>query len=276
MSDFHAIVLGFLQGFSEWLPISSTAHVAVGLKLFGLSDAGGLGAAFTAVSQLGSVLAALLYFRKDIAAVLARPRRDVGQSGSDQADRRLLVPVAVGTVPVVVVGLLLRDAIEGPLRGLYVIAGSMISFAVILAWVESRASLRRRLGDITIWDGLVIGVGQMFSLVPGASRSGTTITAALAVGLERSTAARFSFLLSLPAITGAGIYELAKHWHAISTAQLARPIILATSVAFVVGWASIDFLLKFLRRNPTYVFVVYRIVVGALILALIGMGNLDP
>ncbi len=274
MTDFQAIALGFLQGFSEWLPISSTAHVAVGLRLFGLSDIAGLGAAFTAVSQLGSVLAALVYFRRDIMAVLGRPRQ--GPGNPDQADRRLLLPIVVGTLPVVVCGVLFKDAVEGPLRSLTVIAASMMTFGVILAWVESRAQRRRRLDSITVWDGLAIGIGQAFSLIPGASRSGTTISAALAIGLERATAARFSFLLSLPAITAAGLYELVKHRHDMVTANMARPLTLATLTAFLVGWASIDFLIKFLRRNPTYVFVVYRLLVGGLILVLIAMGNLHP
>ncbi len=278
MSDFQAIVLGFLQGFSEWLPVSSTAHVAVGLRLFGLSDAGGLGAAFTAVSQLGSVLAALIYFRRDIRSVLARPAADAHapSAPADQPDRRLLLPVVIGSLPVVACGVLFKHAIEGPLRGMYVVAASMMSFALILAWTESRATLRRKLASVTIRDGLLIGIGQMFSLIPGASRSGTTITAALATGLERATAARFSFLLSLPAVTGAGLYELAKHRHDIVAANMARPLLLATAMAFVVGYASIDFLLRFLRRHPTYVFVVYRVVVGAIILTLIALGNLTP
>jgi len=273
LSDLHAIILGFLQGFSEWLPISSTAHVAVALHLFGLSDDQGMGAAFTAVSQLGSVLAAVVYFRNDIRDVLMRAPGS-GPEGDRSADRRLLLPVIVGTLPVVVIGVALKDAIEGPFRALHVIAGSMISFGLILAVVERRASLRRPLGSIGIWDGLAIGIGQAFSLMPGASRSGTTITAALACGLERATAARFSFLMSLPAITGAGFYELIKHREAIAAADMARPIVLATIMAFVVGWATIDFLMKFLRRHPTYVFVWYRVIVGLLIYALLAAGLL--
>lgn len=276
MTDYQALALGFLQGFSEWLPISSTAHLAVALKLFGLSDMNGLGAAFTAVIQLGTVLAALVYFRRDIWAVLAKPPGRNPTSNPGEVDRRLLVPIAIGTIPVVVFGLLLRHAIEGPFRRLPVIASSMITFGLILAWVEARSRKERRLSSITTWDGLAIGIGQAFALIPGASRSGTTITAALAVGLERATAARFSFLLSLPAVTFAGLFELAKHRHDIVSAHIARPVVLATIMSFIVGYASIDFLLKFLRRNSTYVFVVYRVVVGALIVAFIAMGSLSP
>jgi undecaprenyl-diphosphatase len=272
MSDLHAILLGFLQGFSEWLPISSTAHVAVALHLFGLSENQGMGAAFTAVSQLGSVLAAVVYFRKDILDVLTRPADPRGDP--DRADRRMLWPVIVGTLPVVVIGIALKDVIEGPFRALHVIAGSMVSFGIILAVVEKRAPLRRRLDSIGVMDGLMIGIGQAFSLMPGASRSGTTITAALACGFERATAARFSFLLSLPAITGAGLYEMVKHRDAIAAAQMARPMALAAVVAFVVGWATIDLLMKFLRRHPTYVFVWYRVIVGGIILALVAAGVL--
>lgn len=275
MTDLQAIILGCLQGFSEWLPISSTAHLAVALRLFGLSDAGGHGAAFTAVSQLGSVLAALVYFRKDIVAVLARPANG-SQGDPDAADRRLLWPIVVGTVPVVICGVLLERYITGPFRSMIVVAGSMISFGLILAWAEKRAPQRRRLESVTVWDGLAIGIGQAFSLIPGASRSGTTITAALAAGFERRTAARFSFLLSLPAITAAGLYELLRHRSDLAAANLMRPMALATVFAFVVGWASIDFLMKFLRRNPTYVFVAYRVFVGALILAMVLGGRIEP
>jgi len=276
MTDWHAIALGFLQGFSEWLPISSTAHLAVALRLFGLSDAEGLGAAFTAVTQLGSVLAALVYFRKDILNVLLRSPSSAGQQDPNRADRRLLLPIAVGTIPVVVCGVLFRHAIEGQLRSMTVISSSMITFGVILAWAESRASGRRNISSVSVYDGLAVGIGQAFSLIPGASRSGTTITAALAIGLERATAARFSFLLSLPAITAAGLFELIQRRHDIAAAGMTRATVLATVVAFVVGWASIDFLLKFLRRHPTYVFVVYRVVVGALIFGLMAMGSLRP
>ncbi|NUQ71522.1 MAG: undecaprenyl-diphosphatase UppP [Chthonomonadales bacterium] len=276
MTDVQALALGFLQGFSEWLPISSTAHVAVGLRLFGLSDSAAFGSVFTAVSQLGSVLAALIYFRRDIAAVLAKPGF-MGQAvEADQTDRRLLLPIAAGTLPVVICGLLFKDAIEGPLRGMNVIAGSMISFAIILAWVDWRSTKQRTLGSITLIDGIIIGIGQAFSLIPGASRSGTTITAALAAGFERATAARFSFLLSLPAITGAGLYELIRHWEAVMAAGMVRPIVIATVTAFVVGWASIDLLLKFLRRNSMTAFVLYRFVVGGVIIMLVMSGVIAP
>jgi len=274
VSDLHAVVLGFLQGFSEWLPISSTAHVAVALRLFGLEEAAGGGAAFTAVSQLGSVLAALIYFRRDIVDAFRKPA--AGSGDGDTVDRRILGPVALGTLPVVVAGFALRHAIEGPMRSLTVIASSAITFAVILAWVESRAVRIRRIGSVAVMDGLLIGIGQMFSLLPGASRSGTTLTAALACGFERHAAARFSFLLSLPAITAAGLFELVRHRHDIFAPGMVRPVALATAVAFLVGWATIDLLLRFLRKHPTYVFVVYRVVLGAIILWMLGAGVLQP
>lgn len=270
MTDFQAVVLGFLQGATEWLPISSTAHLRVVPALCGWSDPG---AAFTAVSQLGTLLAALVYFRRDILGILLRARD--GEAGeAAQADRRLLLPILVGTVPVVVCGVVFKHAIENDLRSLYVVASSMIVFAVLLAVAEARNKARRGIDTVTVADGLAVGIGQAFSLIPGASRSGTTITAALAVGLERATAARFSFLLSLPAIFLAGAKEFLDHRHALAAEGAGRPLLIATGVAFVVGWATIDWLLKFLRTHPTYIFIVYRIAVGAAILALLLTGRL--
>jgi undecaprenyl-diphosphatase len=269
MNDLQAAVLGFVQGATEFLPISSTAHLKIVPALFGWGDPG---AAFTAIIQWGTLLAALIYFRKDIIQILGRPQG----SHSEGVDRRLLAPIIIGTVPIVVCGLLFKKQIENELRSLYVIAGSMIVFALILAAVEAKHKAQRSIGSVTNGDGLLVGLGQMLALIPGASRSGTTITAALAIGLERSTAARFSFLLSLPSVFAAGVYELYKTRKELAAAHMMRPIAIATVVAFIVGWVSIDWLLKFLRRYPTYVFVIYRLVAGLAILAMLASGLLKP
>lgn len=272
MTDFQAAVLGFIQGFTEWLPISSTAHLRVVPELCGWKDPG---SAFTAVSQLGTLLAALVYFRKDIYDIFASLLRKP-VAGEERADRRLLLPIVVGTIPVIVCGIAFKHAIRGPLRSLWVVAGAMIFFALLLAAAEAFRKRQRGIHTVTWLDGLAVGIGQAFSLIPGASRSGTTITAALFMGLERATAARFSFLLSLPAIFAAGVFELLEARHEILAGGLARPTLIATVIAFFVGWASIDWLMKFLRRHPTYLFILYRLVFGGIILSLLASGVLKP
>lgn len=273
MTDLQAVVMGFVQGATEWLPVSSTAHLRIVSALLGWKDAG---AAFTAVIQWGTLLAALFYFRRDILAILFGPRADGPDGGSGQADRRLLLPILIGTLPVVVCGVLFKKQIEHELRSLYVIAGSLIVFALLLAFAERRQSARREMGTITVADGLLVGIGQAFALIPGASRSGTTITAALFAGLERATAARFSFLLSLPAVFAAGAKELLDHRHEIAAQHMGRPLIIATVVAFLVGLASIDWFLKFLKNHPTYGFIVYRLLLGAALLGLLATHYLSP
>jgi undecaprenyl-diphosphatase len=279
MNDFQAAVLGFIQGATEFIPISSTAHLRIIPSLLGWEDPG---AAFTAVIQWGTLLAALVYFRKDILNILLGNKGPKTDDPASQSDQRLLVPILVGTIPIVVLGLLLKHKIEHEFRGLTVIAVSMIGFAILLGIAEQRQKAKRQMGDITVKDGLIVGIAQAFSLIPGASRSGTTITGALFIGLERSTAARFSFLLGLPAIFGAGakeLYDAVKHKGEAASpyaasAMHARPLIIAIVVAFIVGWFSIDWLLKFLRKNPTYVFIVYRIIAGLAILALASSGRI--
>src|SRR5205085_4533773 len=180
----------------------------------------------------------LVYFRRDIIAILTGKHADRETEEQAQTDRRLLVPIIIGTLPVIIGALIFKHKIENQWRSLYVVAGSMIVFAIILGIAEITNRARRPMGTVTNADGLLVGIGQAFALIPGASRSGTTITAALFAGLERSTAARFSFLLSLPAVFAAGVFELLKARHEIAAQHLGRPILIATIVAFIVGWAS--------------------------------------
>jgi len=269
MTDWQAALLGVVQGVTEFLPISSTAHLRIVPALAGWGDPG---AAFTAVSQWGTFLAAVAYFRRDLAAILFGASTTV--AGEGQAGRRLLLPIVLGTLPIVAGGVLFKRQIESDLRSLYVVGSSMILFGLLLLWAEMRRRGERGIESVTLADGLAVGIGQALALIPGASRSGTTITAALAVGLERATAARFSFLLSLPAVFLAGAKELFDEWHAISAAGMGRPLVVATVAAFLAGLASIDWLIRYLRRRPTHAFVAYRIVVGAAILALALAGRI--
>lgn len=271
MSDLQAVVLGFVQGITEWLPISSTAHLQIVPSMLGWPNPP---THFKAVIQLGTLIAALVYFRRDILAILFRQFSSETDDEQACVDRRLLLPVLIGTIPVVVLGFAFRRIIETKLQNLYVEAGSLIVFAVLLGLAEARHGANREIGSVTLKDGLAVGIGQALALIPGASRSGTTITTALFLGLERSTAARFSFLLSLPAIFLAGMYELVKYRHEIIASHMIQPLVLATAVSFVVGLAGIHWLLKFLRTHPTYVFVAYRILLGLTIFGLLAAGRI--
>lgn len=280
MSLLEAIVLGIIQGLTEFLPISSTAHLRVIPELLGWKDRG---AAFTAVIQLGTLVAVLIFFRADIVRLLRAFWIDVKTCHYGTShDAKLAWMIAVGTIPVVVLGLSLKKYIKEDFRDLHVVAWAAIGFALLLMVAEIRAARRAKRGDlgreeVSIgWrDVLIIGSFQALALIPGASRSGVTITAGLLVGLSRSTSARFSFLLSLPAVFGAGIYEMYKDRHEIlSTQDDIISIIVASVVSGFVGYASIAFLLGYLRKHSTYVFIIYRILLGATLLALLQRGIL--
>jgi undecaprenyl-diphosphatase len=266
-----AIVLGIIQGTTEFLPISSTAHLRVVPALLGWKDNG---AAYTAVIQIGTLIATLIYFRKDIVFLLdgfrnAVRRRDVTTNN----ESRILMLILVGTIPIGVCGLLFKKFIEGEARGLYVISGALILLAVILFIAEKKGSHSKGIGQMTIKDGIVIGLAQALALIPGSSRSGVTITAGLFRGLKRDDAARFSFLLSLPAIGLSGIYELYKERNVLLGENIFG-LAVATIVSGVVGYYSIDFLLNYLRTKSNMIFIVYRIALGILILILLSMGVL--
>jgi undecaprenyl-diphosphatase len=269
VTSIEAIVLGIVQGVTEFLPISSTAHLRIVPALFGWTDPG---AAFTAVLQLGTLAATLLYFAGDLRGML----RGAWAAAFDRTRRadpqaRLLLHLVVGTLPVVVAGVLFKKAITGEWRALSVIASAMIVVAIALAFVERFAKRERSFDEIGLRDALMIGLAQALALVPGVSRSGITLLAAMAIGLRRDAAARFSFLLSIPAIAGAGIFEMK---HVLHSQEAGMPLVLGLAVAAVTGYASIAWLLKFLRTRTTMPFVVYRIVVGVAILALLVTGHL--
>jgi undecaprenyl-diphosphatase len=269
----QAIVIGIVQGLTEFLPISSTAHVRIVPELLGWSDPG---AAFTAVIQLGTLLAVLVYFWKDIVRVTVNwiaGLRDV--SKRDTRDYRLGWAVFYGTIPVSVLGFVFKDFIGDEFRSLYVIAFTLIGLALLLGLAEKLANHVRSIDDVKVRDGWVIGICQAMALVPGVSRSGSTVTGALFLGFDRETAARLSFLLSIPAILAAGIFELVSKKSEIAALGMG-PVVISTFAAFISGYASIEFLLRFLRTRSTFVFIVYRILLGVLLLALLAMGVLKP
>lgn len=264
MEPWQAIVLGLVQGLTEFLPVSSTAHLTIAGRAFGLIDDARPQewTAFLAVVQLGTLAAVVGYFWRDLVDMA---RGMLTRDGPRDA-RRLGWLVVLGTVPIGVVGLLLRDVIEGPLtKDLRVIGAALIGLALLLALADWMGKRERDAASLTWRDALVVGVAQVFSLVPGASRSGTTLTGGLFAGLTRETAARFSFLLSVPAIAASGLLELP---HALDAASRdVGALALATVAAAVSGYLAIAFMLRFLRTRSTAVFVVYRIGLGVVLLA---------
>ncbi len=273
MSLLEAIILGLVQGFTEFLPISSTAHLRIVPALLGWDDPG---AAYSAVIQLGTVAAVLAYFAKDIVKLTrAFLRGIVDRQPFGTEDSRLAWFVGLGTIPISVMGLLFKSAIKTSLRSLYVISASLIVLAVVLFVVEKVASHKRTLADLTLKDGLIIGLWQALALIPGSSRSGTTITGALSLGLRREDAARYSFLLSIPATTLAGLLSLKDIVTDPARAPIAA-LVVGTVVSFVAGLGAISWLLNFVRTRSMLVFVVYRVVLGLALIGLLTAGVLQP
>ena len=270
MDAVQAIVLGIVQGLTEFLPISSTAHLRIVPAFMGWEDPG---AAFTAVTQLGTMAAVLLYFRADLwriarswAASLRRPEL------RSELDARMGWYIVVGTIPIGFFGLVFADQIESGARDLYLIGTTLIVLGLVLLLAERVARRDRSLEDISRRDGILIGFAQALALVPGVSRSGATITAGLFLGFDRESAARYSFLLSVPAVVVSGLFELRKIGEEGGAGAV--PTILATLGAFVVGYASIAFLLRWLAHHSTAVFVAYRVALGVLVLSLAGAGTI--
>ena len=274
MTSAQAITLGVVQGVTEFLPISSIAHLRVIPALLGWSDPG---AAFSAVIQLGSLAALLVYFASDMrvmARVALRGLAD-GQPWAKQ-EARLAWFIVLGTIPITVCGLAFKRSIVGELRSLYIISASLIILGILLWAAEKTAAFRRDVAEIGWPDSQLIGLAQALALIPGSSRSGTTMAAAMFLGLTREAAARFSFLLGIPAIGGAGLFELRDLLrHGLAGAELSGLIIGVVSSA-VSGYLAIDFLLRYLRSRTTYVFVWYRVGLGLLLLVLLRLGILQP
>jgi undecaprenyl-diphosphatase len=268
VSLLEAIVLGIAQGLTEFLPISSTAHLRIIPAFAGWEDPG---AAFTAVTQLGTMAAVLLYFRHDLIRIGRAWLRSVrNREARRELDARLGWYILLGTIPIGIFGVLFKDQIETGARDLYLISVTLIVLGLVLLAAEKVGRKDRSIKQITRRDGIAIGFAQALALVPGVSRSGATITAGLMLGFDRASAARYSFLLSVPAVVISGLFELRKIGDEGGAG--AAPTILATLAAFVVGYASIAFLLRWLTRHSLAVFVAYRVGLGALVLALAGTG----
>lgn len=273
----QAVVLGLVQGLTEFLPISSSGHLLLVPALLGWQDPG---AGFTAIIQLGTVLAVLLYFGKDLVATASgwfASLRDPARRASWEA--RLGWAMIWGTVPIIVIGLALEGPIDTWFRSPLIAAGTLIGFALLLWWAEKRGARVKTLEQVSVKDGVIVGLWQCLALIPGSSRSGCTITGALFLGYERSTAARLSFLLSVPSVLASGLYKLMKDAGELQNPAPGLlgvwPTVVATLVAFVSGYAAIAFLIKFLQTRTTMVFIVYRIVLGLIILGLVAAGVME-
>jgi undecaprenyl-diphosphatase len=274
LSLVQAIVLGIVQGLTEFLPISSSGHLRIVPAFLGWDDPG---TAFTAVIQLGTMAAVLLYFRQDllrIATAWLRSLRDPAVRGT--LDARLGWYLILATIPISLIGVAFKNQIENGARDLYLIGSMLIVFGLVLLLAEKLSRRDRDVTTITRRDATVIGFAQALALVPGVSRSGATISAGLLLGFDRVSAARFSFLLSIPAVVLSGLYELKDvvNGSAEGSAGLG-PTAVATVLAFITGYASIAFLLRYLTTHSTAVFVGYRVLLGAAVLALVGSGAIS-
>jgi len=284
MSWWEAVILGLVQGLTEFLPISSSAHIRVIGEL--LPSGVDPGAAFTAVIQIGTELAVLLFFRRDLARILsAWWRALVGRDGPDararfgahNPDARLAWFIALGSIPVVLLGVLLKDVIQTAFRNLYLTAVVLVLFGLVLAWADRVGTKRRELNELNAGRATVFGLWQALALIPGVSRSGGTISGGLFMGFTREAAARYSFLLAIPAVLGSGLYELVTEWDSLQApgAPGLAATLLAAVVAFVVGLFVIAWFLKFITHRSFIPFVVYRFAFAGVIVALLATGAIS-
>ncbi|MFZ5948823.1 MAG: undecaprenyl-diphosphatase UppP [Stygiobacter sp.] len=282
MNFFEAIILGIIQGLTEFLPISSTAHLTFAGKLMNLiSDSNPeKWTAFIAVIQIGTLLSVLIYFWKDLILIIKKFLEENWfnrvKFSNQSTDSKVGWYIIISTIPVVVIGLAFKDFIEGIFtKNLYVISSSLILLAIILAVAEKVSKFSKTINDLNWFDAIIIGFAQALALIPGSSRSGTTITAGLFLGLNRETAARFSFLMSIPAVAASGLLQFYQSLKYLDQHGLIVMII-STVVSGFIGYLSIGFLLKYLRTKSMWIFVVYRLLIGVTILIFIFTGIIKP
>jgi undecaprenyl-diphosphatase len=269
----HAIIYGIVQGITAYLPISSDAHIRlIQALLHWDGDESPAFVAFTAVIQLAPTLAVILLFRSEIGRALSA----LFKGDTKSADGKLALGVVIGTIPIIVLGLVLQKEIEGTFRQLYWIAGSLILIAMVMFYSDKASREKRSVEDVTVKDGLIVGLWQCLALIPGASRSGCTITGSLFQGFNRESAARFAFLLGVPSFTAAGLYEGAKFHKALLAHEMLMPLAVSFVVAFVVAYGCLKWFLGFLQKNGVAPFVIYRIVLGVVILGLVQAGVVSP
>jgi undecaprenyl-diphosphatase len=271
MSWWQVVALAVVQGLTEFLPVSSSGHLAIVSGIFFDADAG---ASFTAVTQLGTEIAVLAYFARDIVRIIKAWLRGLVIAAHRNADYRLGWYVIVGTIPICILGLLFKDEIRSGVRNLWVIATALVVFSAVIALAERLGRQSRHIDQLTWRDAILVGVAQTLALVPGISRSGATISAGLFLGLERELAARFGFLLAIPAVFASGLFSLPDAFHPVHEGMSATglQLLVATVIAFVVGLSAVAWFLQFLVRHSMYWFVGYRVVAGASVLILLASG----
>jgi undecaprenyl-diphosphatase len=272
---FEAIILGIIQGLTEFIPISSSAHLRLAGEFF--PNAIDPGAMFTAITQIGTELAVLIYFRKDIFRIIAAWITSLKNKNSRNQDSRMGWLIIVGTFPIVILGYVAQDFITNELRSLWIIATMMVVFGLILGAADKFGKKSKKLSDLNVKHGLLFGLAQSLALVPGVSRSGATIAMGRALGYSREAALRYSFLLALPAVFGSGLYELKG---AISDNQVVvyslTQTLVATLIAFVIGYLVISWLLKFVTSKSFAPFIIYRVLLGTVVLILLISGAVQP
>jgi undecaprenyl-diphosphatase len=282
MGFIEAIILGLVQGLTEFLPISSSAHLRiVGEFLPGAKDPG---ATFTAITQLGTETAVIIYFWKDITRIIGRWFRSLGRKGGahsegvakNDPDVRLGWLIIIGTIPIVILGFVAQNYIRDTFRSMWLIATVLIVFGVLLGLADVLGKKVKPLEDLSFRDGILVGLAQMLALVPGVSRSGASTSAGLALGYTRPAAARFSFLLAIPAVLGSGLYELVHSFGEPAGPYSYPETAVATVIAFAVGLGVIAFLMRYISTHSFLPFVIYRILLGAALLVLLSSGVIQP
>lgn len=271
MSWWQVVVLAVVQGLTEFLPVSSSGHLAIVSRVFFADDAG---ASFTAVTQLGTEAAILVYFARDIARIVTMWFKGLVNPAHRGVDYRLGWYVIIGTIPICVLGLLFKDQIRSGVRNMWVIATALVLFSAVIALAERLGRQSRNVGQLTWRDAVAVGVAQTLALVPGVSRSGSTISAGLFLGLERELSARFGFLLAIPAVFASGLFSIPDAFHPVLEGMSATgpQLVVAMAIAFVVGLAAVAWFLRFLLRHSMYWFVGYRVVAGVAVMVLLATG----
>ena len=272
MSWLQVVVLSIVQGLTEFLPISSSSHLAIVSRVFFSADAG---ASFTAVSQLGTEFAVVVFFARDIWRILKAWFNGLFvKAHRDNIDYRMGWYVIIGTIPIVVIGVAFKEVIRGEVRNLWIIATAMLVFSAVIAAAEYFGKQTRHLEQLTWKDGLTVGLAQCLALIPGVSRSGSTISAGLFLGIDRPLSARFGFLLGIPAVLASGLFSLPDAFHPVTEGMSATgaQLLVSVIITFIVGYAAIAWLLRFVANHAMYWFVGYRVVLALVVMALLSTG----
>lgn len=277
MHLWEAVVLGAVEGLTEFLPVSSTGHLTIVEKLMGYRIDDPDVTAFTAIIQIGAVLATVIYLRSDLLRLITAFLRGLRAPGQRRTnDFRFAVAVLAGSIPIGVVGLAFKDQIETTLRSLWFVGAALILFSGVMWWADRVGSQRRSEGDVTIKDTITIGIAQCLALIPGISRSGATMSTGLLLGIDRVAVTKLSFFLAIPALAGATVLQSVSEFSNISDGVGWGPTLTATLVSFVVGYAAVAWLLKFIAHHGLGIFIKYRVALGTVVLILVGTGALSP